>query len=249
MFHTSAISRCNPYEDAASIAVANLNFVPGYAPVVIDPDRPRAQPSSSLPSGQCQQSMMQRVGTVGKKLVLLPWVLVCSLAVCVATLFYLINAVLQNALSMRRIRMHCTQELGRGYRALPLLLVAANATDRALEGISHSMPPQHMSAPRDGGSGMVGQQQQQQEEEEEEEEEVQQEERQEDRGTRFPNTLALTQAQFEMIDALDSLRFRKFSVRIARTQRAHAAIIVRKPEKWCEGALVVAHWVREVFVI
>lgn len=249
VFYTSAISRCSPYEDAASIGVANFNFVPGYAPVVIDPDRPHVQPPSS--SGQCHQPVMQRVGTVGKKLALLPWVLVYSLAVCVGTLFYLVNAVLQNALSTRRIRLHCTQELGRGYRALPLLLVAANATDRALEGINHNMPPQHMPAPPcDGGSAMVGenyhrQQQQEQEEEEEEEED----EQQEDGGSRFPKTLALTPAQFEMIDALDSLRFRKFSVRIVCTRHAHAAIIARKPEKCAEGTIVIAHWVHDVFVI
>jgi hypothetical protein len=59
----------------------------------------------------------------------------------------------------------------------------------------------------------------------------------------FP-TLALTQSQFDMIDALDEVGFQKYRVHIHKDRHTHAAIIVRMDtDRFSEGKLVVQHWI------
>lgn len=63
-------------------------------------------------------------------------------------------------------------------------------------------------------------------------------------------TLALTPYQFEMIQALDSLGWRKYRVRIRRNRHSHAAIIVRMDkEAFSEGHVVLRHWLNEEFMV
>ncbi|KAI5300553.1 hypothetical protein KEM56_002360 [Ascosphaera pollenicola] len=66
-----------------------------------------------------------------------------------------------------------------------------------------------------------------------------------------PRTLALTPAQFEIIDNLNALGFRKFPVYIHKHRHSHAAIIVRMPNKpgFAEGKVVVRHWLDNEFFI
>jgi Putative serine esterase (DUF676) len=67
----------------------------------------------------------------------------------------------------------------------------------------------------------------------------------------FP-TLALAPHQFVMLDALDTLNFRKFPVWIHKSPHSHAAIIYRMPKKGMEeGEVVVRHWLEtpDLFVV
>ncbi|KAF8467291.1 putative serine esterase-domain-containing protein [Kalaharituber pfeilii] len=69
------------------------------------------------------------------------------------------------------------------------------------------------------------------------------------RQMEFP-TLALTQCQFQMIQHLDTLGFKKYPVWIHNDAHSHAAMIVRRPwkESWAEGKIVVKHWLEETFL-
>lgn len=60
--------------------------------------------------------------------------------------------------------------------------------------------------------------------------------------------LALTPSQFQMIDSLNSLGWRKYHVHIWKAQHSHAAIIVRtdKPS-FDDGRVVLRHWAEEEF--
>ncbi len=61
-------------------------------------------------------------------------------------------------------------------------------------------------------------------------------------AVQFP-TLALTQEQFKMIEALDNVGFKKHPVFIHNHRHTHAAIIVRIDKKsFDEGRMVIKHW-------
>jgi hypothetical protein len=69
------------------------------------------------------------------------------------------------------------------------------------------------------------------------------------RQLEFP-TLALTPHQFAMIQTLDKVGFRKYSVYIHKPRHTHAAIIVRKPRKsFDEGKVVIRHWLDNEFKV
>lgn len=60
----------------------------------------------------------------------------------------------------------------------------------------------------------------------------------------FP-TLALTEEQFGMIDALDKVGFKKYPVHIHDVSHTHAAIIVRmQKDSFREGKIVIGHWLK-----
>ena len=63
-------------------------------------------------------------------------------------------------------------------------------------------------------------------------------------------TLALTPAQFTMIDNLDAVGFTKYPVHIHKSSHSHAAIIRRSDRSWmAEGEIVIRHWLEENFVL
>jgi hypothetical protein len=66
----------------------------------------------------------------------------------------------------------------------------------------------------------------------------------------FP-TLALTPAQFRMIQSLDEVGWRKYPVHITQSSHSHAAIIVRIPSRkaFREGKVVVRHWLEREFLL
>ncbi|TPX13980.1 uncharacterized protein E0L32_005680 [Thyridium curvatum] len=69
-------------------------------------------------------------------------------------------------------------------------------------------------------------------------------------AARAEPTLALAAYQFEAVDGLDSLGWRKYPVWIHDVGHSHAAIIVRmdKPS-FREGWVVLRHWVKEEFLL
>ncbi|CAK7219104.1 hypothetical protein SBRCBS47491_003731 [Sporothrix bragantina] len=62
--------------------------------------------------------------------------------------------------------------------------------------------------------------------------------------------LALSPDQFEMVDNLNSLEWRKYRVWIRNVRHSHAAIVVRhESPRFDEGKTVLRHYVKEEFVI
>lgn len=158
-------------------------------------------------------------------------IVIYSLVVCINSMFYLLSSILQNMLSLRRIRLHCNDEHCRGYQALPLLVnELQHAADQVVGGMNQEISPQHLRSSSKGedagdstddqhtdsivGIGVLSS------------EPAETERATVETGdqilhgnvkivdgqlTKFP-TLALTPAQFKMIDNLDTLDFRKFFV-------------------------------------
>jgi len=183
---------------------------------------------------------------------------------------FLVNAMLQTMLSIRRIKLHCTGDMV-DYRSLPLLAEEVQeTTDQVIENMHHKIEPQHLP-PKSGeqSSGTGGSLDTESSLTDSvigikisaktpppgissaHDEKVATRDAGEPtkRQMEFP-TLALTPAQLKMIHNLDSVGFRKFPVHIHNDRHSHAAIIVRKPQakKWFEGKLVISHWLDEVFV-
>ena len=68
-------------------------------------------------------------------------------------------------------------------------------------------------------------------------------------SSHFP-MLALTTAQFAMVDALDDVGFRKYLVHIHKSGHSHAAIIRRHSKNgMSEGETVARHWLEQNFII
>ncbi|KAF8545522.1 putative serine esterase-domain-containing protein [Trichophaea hybrida] len=265
-FYTSAITRCNPFADLSAVTI---NYLPGYAPNIIDPENP----IDPVPQKGEPLPMTNRIGQVGKKIAGLPVIVIYSLVLCIGTMFYLLNAILQNMLSLRRIKLHCSDEHCRGYQALPLLVnELQHAANQVIGGVNQEISPQHLRPSSRGSdaSDSTGSQFTDTDDgikngvlepaptERARIETDNQAANQIAPGNvevvngqpmKFP-TLALTPAQFKMIENLDTLDFKKFAVWIHNTKHTHAAIIMRKPtEKWKEGKVAVSHWVNEKFKI
>jgi hypothetical protein len=113
-FYTSSISPTNPYLDLTKISA---NYVPGYSPNILDPDTPFSVISE--PPAPEEIALKDHILSTTAKV---PKVIGFSLLICIGTTIYLLNAGLQHVLSMRRIQMHCSEEQGRGYAALPFLV-------------------------------------------------------------------------------------------------------------------------------
>lgn len=254
-WYTSAISSYDPFADLSAVTV---NYLPKYAPVILDPDnpvQPAAPKTEDLP-------VSNRIVQSGRKVAKLPVVLVYTIVVPIGVLIFLLNSVLQRVLSQRRIRLHSNQEEWHGYQSFPLLAEEIQeATDHMIEDMHHEIPPHHLPPGlEEQGEGdnseseepltdnMVG---------------IQNSvvalasegsnvaaEKQRSSRTKFP-MLALHSLQFRMIHNLDSLNIRKYPVWIRNVRHTHAAIVVRVPkaESSKEGRVVVGHWIDEVFQV
>lgn len=115
-----------------------INYLPGYVPNIINP----GNPIGPLPRNGEPLPMTYHIGQVGKSITRLPVIVIYSLVVCINSMFYLLSSILQNMLSLRRIRLHCNDEHCRGYQALPLLVnELQHAADQVVGGMNQEISP------------------------------------------------------------------------------------------------------------
>lgn len=253
-WYTSAISRTDPFADLSEVSV---NFLSGYEPIVVDPQNP-VQPAP--PKDDIRLPMSHRIGQGGKRVAKFPVALVYAVIVPIGILCFLLNSLLQTALSFRRIRIHSNQEEWHDYTSLPLLAEEIQeVADSVFEEIHHELEPDHLPpGSEEQSAGDLGNEGRLTDSMMGIDNKVVEpavtavaEEKPEKEGKRQMEspTLALHPLQFRMIHNLDSLEFRKFPVWIHGDRHTHAAIIVRKPneKRWKEGRVVVKHWVNECF--
>lgn len=264
VFYTTGISKTDPFAQLNKVAV---NYVPGYAPVVIDPDHP-VRPRENSPDGV----MMVLGRSIASCVSRLPFLLFLYIFVPVATVVYLINAAIQTAKSRRRIRLHEEGKLGvpLSFYKVPFIVEEMrNVVEEMYETVNSTREPEYLSdngdhdevddtgdlnhvpqSPQDGAADAPAESSAQQAAESEAVQTLgipsnspcKNAERLE-----FP-TLALTPAQFTIIDNLNSVGFRKYPVYIHMARHSHAAIIVRMPRKsFDEGKIVIRHWLEEEF--
>ena len=243
-YYTTCIATTDPYVNLDQI---NLNYLPDYLPVILDPadpvalKRPDLQPPLMTRIAVSSQALISRVPVFALLIVLVP----------IGSMVFLINSGVQTVRSQRRIRLHEEGKAGIGlgnYR-IPLMVENARSTmESAFANINASRRQQYLptveqtqsldsSESDDNANGSV----------EKRSRSDSNLKRRPSQHAQFP-TLALTPEQFAMVKALDNLGFRKYRVHIQKVRHTHAAIIVRVQKKdFDEGKVVVRHWLDEEF--
>ncbi|KAI9695750.1 MAG: hypothetical protein M1820_008422 [Bogoriella megaspora] len=255
VYYSSSISRTDPFVDIDNL---DINFLPGYDPVILHPTHPISRKESSNNA----LTLYDQSRALARQLPFMAFIL---LVLPLGSVLFLLNSGIQVARSRQRIRLH---EEGRGamgapgrYRSIPLM---ARGMQRSVEGVYERIEATTRQDTLSGTAESVNED----EEDDESESDKPLLERDNDsakdvhmngktangtngysihhsksKDTDFP-VLALTPDQFAMVDALDKVGFTKYRVWIHEARHSHAAIILRMSrESFREGKVVVGHWV------
>ena len=247
-YFTTYIAGTDPYIDLDAI---KTNPIKGYEPTVLNPDLPFQVADSAE-----DLSLYSRIASKSSALLTnLPLYAMLAVLVPIGIVTFLVNAGYQNLRSSQRIYLHETGKAGvrfKNYR-IPLMIENVRAAvEDAVENMTGNEPQDYLSEnEQPEGRALL---------------------RTKDIGSKvdeksrsdsvsittstnpisafhFP-TLALAPEQFQMIEALDKVGFRKYPVYIQKVRHSHAAIIVRATRKgFDEGKVVVKHWLDREFEI
>ena len=245
-FYTTYISACDPFEDLEAV---DVKYVPGYQPVILDPDKPvqRARPREPEPF------LTKLIGRTSSLMTQIPLYALLAVLVPIGSTVFLINSGIQNFRSSRRIKLHEEGKAGfsfQNYR-IPLMIESAKmAVEDAIEDVNGNERREYLSednrTPSRSESSTL---QMSHGDTNSHGEEKLTTNTKPNPINGFP-TLALSAEQFEMVKALDSVGFRKYPVWIHGIRHTHAAIVVRSPKKgFEEGKLVAKHWLDREFEI
>jgi hypothetical protein len=259
VFYTTAFSRNDPFADLDKV---KLNFMKGYDTAMLDPINPASLKQEGEEEPAVRPGFFRRVKEdIESRMRLLPRYLLLFVFIPLGLTLFLANACIQSVRSRQRIRLHETGKAGivAGLYRLPLMVDdVRRRADGVYENLNQSQSPEYLpagsvdeelgnvkgaagspphatrvlsgekcgSAGGGADAGVSGPEAA-------------------TRAQEFP-TLALTSDQFEMIDSLDQLGWKKFPVYISEDHHAHAGIIVRMPKKtFWQGMIVVRHWLTQ----
>lgn len=252
VYYTTGIAKTDPYTDMSRVSV---NYADGYAEVVLDHEHPvagLAAPGHAPSLGASAADFLRAVPTVLGLAVLIP----------IGMAIYLGNAAVQSVNSAKRIRLHEKGLAGidiKNYRVPLWIKEMREAVDDAYENLNGAQRPDYLG----GGSGASGGSSDSEGEVAVDDDKTgagkeaaaknagRQRLALERRISRSEEpTLALAPCQFEMIDSLDGLGWRKYPVWIHKVRHSHAAIVVRwETKRFEEGNVVLRHWVKEEFLV
>ncbi|EPS29877.1 hypothetical protein PDE_04827 [Penicillium oxalicum 114-2] len=253
VFYTSAISKTNPFEDPEKV---NIKYVKGYDDVIVDlddyllPDSPKK--SDAAGSSQLWKEVKKHAYRVPL------WVLVVLVVPPAITIFFA-NAAVQTIRSQRRIRLHSEGKNGLRFGRYKVPLVMQNVQhvmEEAYENVGARQEPSYLSSgEEDERSESTSEKQKCQSNDQDAPtsisalDEMAHGDSHEARHLlEQPPTLALKEDQFDIIDSLDAVGFRKYCVYIHNHRHSHAAIIVRmRKEGFNEGKMVMKHWLDHEF--
>lgn len=251
-YYTTSISISDPFTNLDAITP---NYVPEYSPNILDLENP-----VSVKPPEAQPSLVSRItGSSSAVLTRVPIFALLVVLIPVGSVLFLINSGVQSIRSQNRIRLHEAGKAGIGlgsYR-VPLMIENARSTvEGAFRNINAGQRQEYLpSATSDRGVSNPGLASQNGHSEKVLSPSISSTMGLKDSRPRldqlrgFP-TLALTPEQFEMVQALDDVGFKKYRVHIQRVRHTHAAIIVRMAkESFSEGKAVVRHWLDEEFEI
>ncbi|MCJ1243142.1 hypothetical protein MMC30_000339 [Trapelia coarctata] len=237
-YFTTYITGCDPFVDPAK---ANIRYLPGYEPIILDPEKPIEKFQKTEPLTFCSRLVSQ----TSSLLTQLPLYAMLTVLVPVGTIVFLLNSGVQEVRSSQRIRLH---EEGKAFPTLksyriPLMIENARAAvEEAIEGAAGQEAPEYLSedsTSSEQGAALP----------KNKKENPTLARRKSLSASHFP-TLALSPEQFEMIEELDKVGFRKYRVHIHQVRHSHAAIIVRRQRGASEeGKTVVKHWLDREFEI
>lgn len=253
VYYTTSISKIDPYVDISKL---KINYLPEYKDVMVDPDNPYTIiRDEKLPT--FTERVYDRGHTVLRRT---PIYLGLSVLLPIAVVVFLINSGIQTIMSRRRIALHEqqseTDDFAR-YKVSWMVQEARAGLENVFESSNSAQRQQYLPA---GSEEMADGEDEEREDtlvdvsesikdEKPERKPLRRRSTAGSRVSEFP-TLALTQAQFAMIRALDAVGFRKYPVHIHNSSHSHAAIIVRTGRKaFREGQEVVRHWIAENFII
>ena len=247
-YYTTCIVTTDPFVNLDQI---NINHLPGYAPVVLDPANP-----VSLRSPDAQPPLMTRIAESSHALLSrVPLFALLAVLIPIGSVVFLINSGVQTIRSQKRIRLHEEGKsgIGLGNYRIPLMVENARTTmESAFANINSGQRQQYLpSAERTASSASAELNNDHQNGSATEKPTLPALRRKStsSQSTEFP-TLALTPEQFAMVKALDNIGFRKYRVHIQKVRHTHAAIIVRAQKKdFDEGKVVVRHWLEEEFEV
>lgn len=234
VYYTTAIDKTDPYRDTERV---KPNYVKGYDDVILDPHTPVSPRTPHKEPATFSSIKAQGVGYAKNA----PLALFLVVFIPVGVMAFLTNAMIQTFRSSRRIRLHETGLAGiqvENYRVPFMINELRGAVDDAYENINSAHQEEYLaSSDEEAEAGLSAH----------ERRTLTLERKQS--HPQWP-TLALAPYQFDMINALDELGWRKYPVWIHQVRHTHAAIIVRteKPS-FSEGHVVLKHWLNEEFLI
>ncbi|VUC34697.1 unnamed protein product [Clonostachys rosea] len=233
VYYTTGIHKTDPFADPENIKV---NYVKGYENVILDPVNPVTpylKPRAPLSVSSITESGMVWLRSV-------PFLLAVAVVVPIGVVGYLLNSVVQNVRSAGRIKQHEKGEGGinvEDYRFPLLIKEIREEMEHAFETLNSSQNQEYLASGDEDNAGMPVEQRTRMA-------------RERRLSITAQPTLALTPAQFEMIDGLNSLGWRKYAVWIHKARHSHAVIILRMERKgFDEGHIVLKHFVDEEFLM
>ncbi|KAI0892288.1 DUF676-domain-containing protein [Annulohypoxylon nitens] len=235
VYYTTGISKTDPYMNTSRI---KANYLKGYEDVILDP----LNPVSPLVSKDSKGMAGFTAGSLGY-LRNAPLMLALVVFIPIGVTAFLLNSVVQTFRSSKRIRLHesgLTDIPVENYRSPIWIKDIRGTVEDVYENLNSLQEESYLHASDDEGDddGDLNKA----------EAEILALERKKSHP-QFP-TLALTPAQFAMIDELDKVGFRKYPVWIHKVRHSHAAIIVRSDTpRFSEGLTVLKHWTKEEFLI
>ena len=232
-YYTSAFSKTDPFADPDLV---KIEYLEGYEPVIV---KSPSAVSKNLSRNDTFPSNLIRSSK--NFFSTLPWIAALTIITPFALTAFVVNAGIQHIRSNQRIRLHESNisDNGFGIYRIPLML-------------------EHAATAAGGQSNQIGTINGEQSSNKEPSRSKDADNEMEKYGksaqshsrllSQFEN-LALAPEQFEMIENLDRVGFKKFPVFIHKVRHTHAAIIVRSERRWGfdEGRLIVKHWLDEVF--
>ncbi|KAJ4376193.1 hypothetical protein N0V83_001474 [Neocucurbitaria cava] len=248
-YYTAGISQTDPFVKPEGI---KINYIPGYDDVIIDgenpiaPKEPEALPAFTERFASGTRTILGRVPIVAFLAVFIP----------IGSTLFLMNSLVQSFRSQQRIRLHEEGRAGADFKRyrIPLMINAVRQeAEDMFENINNAQGQDYLSAGSEevasptqpsspGGAAGLRRIRSSHSHFSMDSDINSIEEQKEGLSVEFP-TLALTQDQFGMIEALDNVGIKKWPVYIHKHRHSHAAIIVRMDKQsFDEGRVVVKHW-------
>jgi hypothetical protein len=274
VYYTTGISKTDPFMDLKKV---KLNYLEGYNEVVLDPIEPVALPELQIVE---RLTFYARFITgVQAFIKRMPLILGLILLIPIGVFAFLVNSAFQTIWSSHRIRLHEAGKAGievATYRTPLLISSVREAAKDTYENLNSAQGNQYLSTGEEealrtsaSDSPLTDRSQTPITSSPVSEGEAKEKVAKPlsippstASITSFDNAirsqtgyldlpiLALTSDQFSMIDALDSVGWRKYPVHIHNDRHSHAALIVRSNKKtFVEGYNVLRHWLEEEFLV
>ena len=248
VYYTTGIAKQDPFVDMDKI---KINYLKGYGDVILDPHNPVASLDPTEPQGTFYERFLKASQTTLGRL---PFFLAVMVLLPIGLVAFVINSGVQSIRSSQRIKLYERGLAGiePGNYRVPLLMNGMrSAVEGAYENLNSAQSNEYLvagteeeTAP-DSPSRTPTKDSHKRPTTQRRQSEKNQEPRPHD-----PPTLALADYQFRMVQALDSVGWRKYPVHIHKVRHSHAAIIVRTDKPSLdEGRVVMRHWLDEEFIL